>query len=216
VGVGSIWRKTCKRTSGPRDCRVNLVHARLPSRLRNNLGLGVMLIVTHPCLGRMVLGAPRPAMVDAASVFALLSASQQPLATTTSQLTPICIRIQTQHPAATPRVMAGAAMLLLQWWVLLLATYLLASTTAVAEMTASSTTVFFSDGPAFIFTSSQGSLMIPVVSIKGSNKKGVAISANGTEVYTFTAPLLKVGWVVMRWIGWHGRPAAAACWCCLL
>jgi len=108
-------------------------------------------------------------------------------------------------------------MLLLQRWVLLLATCLLAgSTTAVAEMTASTTTVFFSDGPAFIFTSSQGSLMIPVVSVKGSNKKGVAISANGTDVYTFTAPVLKVGWVVMRWDHFGGRQAASACWHYLL
>jgi len=57
--------------------------------------------------------------------------------------------------------------------------------------------------------------MIPVVSVKGTNKKGVAISANGTDVYTFTAPVLKVGcWVVMLldWVGGRQQLWAGAMW----
>ena len=82
-------------------------------------------------------------------------------------------------------------------WALLLATFaLLASTTAA--QTESNTTIFVHDGPAFIFTSSQGTVLTPVVSAKGSTKKGVAITADGQDIYTFTPPVIKV---IMQWVG---------------
>jgi len=77
------------------------------------------------------------------------------------------------------------------WALLVLATCALLTSTTAAQ-TESNTTIVVHDGPAFVFTSSQGTVLTPLVSVKGSTKKGVAITADGKDMYTFTPPVIKV------------------------